>query len=106
MMIPSTMPDTLSDSCLSSVTEGNDHEDPIHGEQSLWRAVITQALIDAGSNSQKMSHKVERARAISWLSSRSKDFMTVCALADLDPQYVFSKAKEAMARNCQWRKPQ
>jgi hypothetical protein len=95
---------SVTDSYALTTLENDNNDGQINGERSLWRAVITQALVDAGSNSQKMSHKIERARAISWLSGKSKDFMTVCALADLDPNYVFNKSKEALKRNCQWRR--
>lgn len=81
----------------------NDDGQGIPGEQSLWRAVITQALMDASSNSKKVIDKVERARALAWFSMRNKDFLLVCALADLDPRYVLKKVKEAIARGCKWR---
>ena len=71
---------------------------------SLWRAVITQALMDAGSRSSKPHMRVARAHAISWLSGVSPEFYTVCSLAYMDPYYVKTKAKEAMARGCSWRK--
>ncbi len=72
-------------------------------ETSLWRAVITQALMDAGSNSAKMELRKEKARAIAWLSGVSEEFDLVCHLANLPPHYVRKKAKEAMARGCKWR---
>jgi len=73
------------------------------GFKALWRAVITQALMDAGSNSAKGEFKKEKARAISWLHSDSEDFKEVCSLADLDPTYVRRKAKEALKNGCKWR---
>lgn len=71
---------------------------------SLWKAVITQALMDAGSNSKKPEFKKEKARAISWPSGDSDDFYQVCVMADMDPEYVKSKAKEAIKGGCKWRK--
>jgi hypothetical protein len=44
------------------------------------------------------------AQVISWLSSHSADFATVCLMAGLEPEYVRTKAKEAIARGCAWRK--
>lgn len=83
-------------------TEKNEF-DPTKGEQALWRAVITQALMDAGSNSNKTELKYEKAQAIAWLSGRSSDFHEVCALAGLEPSYVKRKAREAIERGCIWR---
>lgn len=74
------------------------------GEHALWRAVITQALMDVASNSSKTIDKVERARATAWFSLRNPDFITVCHCADLDPAYVLQQAKAAIARGCAWRK--
>lgn len=76
----------------------------IIGERSLWRAVITQALMDAGSNSMKKDACYERAQAIAWLAGASPDFHTVCSLADMDTNYIKKKAKEAIKRGCMWRK--
>lgn len=75
------------------------------GEQALWKAVITQALMDAGSESKKPEMKYERAQAISWLSGLSPDFYAVCSLAGMDPDYVRQKAQEAIKRGCMWKKP-
>ena len=71
--------------------------------RAMWRGVITQALMDAGSNSAKIEMKKEKARAISWLSGLSDDFEEVCDLAGLSPDYVKKKAKEAIANGCKWR---
>jgi hypothetical protein len=73
------------------------------GYRALWRAVITQALMDAGSNSKKIEFRKEKARAISWLNGDSEDFSDVCALAGLDAGYVKKKAKEAIKNGCKWR---
>jgi len=77
--------------------------DSVRGERALWRAVITQALMDAGSNSAKKEMKYDKAQAIAWLASGSKDFHQVCTLADMDPEYVRQKSKEAIKRGCSWR---
>ncbi|MCP5362189.1 MAG: hypothetical protein H6908_06125 [Hyphomicrobiales bacterium] len=73
------------------------------GEQALWRAVITQALMDAGSDSSKPEMKYDRAQAVAWLAGTTKDFHTVCAYAGLDAVYVREKAREAIRRGCVWR---
>lgn len=74
------------------------------GERALWRAVITQALTDAANNSSKTVDKIERARARVWFSLGNPDFITVCSYADLDPYYVFERAKKAIEQGCKWRK--
>lgn len=78
-------------------------EDGARGERGLWRGVITQALMDAGSESSKREAKFDRAQAVAWLSGATKDFHMVCSLAGLDSDYVRRKAKEAIKRGCSWR---
>ena len=75
----------------------------IKGEQALWRAVIVQALMDAGSNSAKMEAKYERSQAICWLSTYSEDFKVVCDFAGFPADYVRTNSLKAMARGCKWR---
>lgn len=77
---------------------------PVKGEMALWSAVITQALMDAGSESKKPEAKKEKAKAIRWLLGNSVDFQIVCLNAGLDPCYVQQKALEAIGRNCSWRR--
>ncbi len=71
--------------------------------QALWRSVIMQALIDAASNSKKRIDKLNRARAIEWLKYSDEDFIEVCTLANMDPDYVRYNAQKAMDRGCKWR---
>ena len=78
-------------------------ESPSKGEEALWRAVITQALMDAGSHSTKREMRFVKAQAIAWLAGTSQDFHDVCALAGLPADYVRGKAREAIAKNCAWR---
>jgi hypothetical protein len=80
------------------------HEDkPTDPCTALWRAVIMQALIDAGNNFKRAEYKNYKAQAISWLSGNSDDFLEVCMLADMEPDYVKKMTKLALARNCKWR---
>lgn len=46
----------------------------------IWRAVITQALMDASSNAKKLDAKREKARALAWLNGNSDDFGGMCVL--------------------------
>lgn len=74
-------------------------------EPALWRAVITQALMDAASQSRKTDAQRSRHDALNWLLSNDSDLETVCDNAGLDPDYVRTKARAALARGCQWRLP-
>ncbi|MBX9726621.1 MAG: hypothetical protein K2X09_05085 [Rickettsiales bacterium] len=74
-------------------------------EQSIWRAVITQALMDAASQSRKSEARRSRSDALQWLLSDSRDFEAVCDNAGFDPGYIRRRAKEALARGCEWRLP-
>lgn len=74
-------------------------------EPGLWRAVITQALMDAASKSHKSEAQRRRSDAMQWLLSDSCDFEAVCDNAGLDPDYVRSRARTALRRNCEWRLP-
>ena len=74
-------------------------------EPGLWRAVITQALMDAATQSRKSHAKRAKTDAVKWLTSDASDFETVCDNAGLDPDYVRDNAKRALARGCQWRLP-
>ena len=71
--------------------------------RGLWCAVITQALMDAGSNSKKTRDKKAKIDAIKWLREDSSYFLEVCFRANLDPKYVKRKAAEALNRGCKWR---
>lgn len=74
-------------------------------EPSLWRAVITQALMDASSNSHKAENLKHKREALEWLKGDSDDFLTVCEHAGLCPHYVREQAALAIARGCNWRLP-
>lgn len=74
-------------------------------EPGLWRAVITQALMDAASQSHKSEARRSRHDALEWLLNEGTDFEVVCDNAGLDPDYVRSRARQALARGCQWRLP-
>ena len=83
--------------------EGNDSLHPHSGEQSLWRAVITQALMDASSKSKKMEMKYEKSQALCWITGYGEDFKTVCDFAGYAPDYIRENSIEAIKRDCKWR---
>ncbi len=73
------------------------------GEQALWCAVITQAMVDATSNLCKPETIHQKRDAIRWLISNSDDFVEVCERAGLDPNYVRKRAKKALTNPGAWR---
>ncbi len=74
-------------------------------EPGLWRAVITQALMDASNDSRKSEARRSRDDALKWLLNNDRDFEVVCDNAGFEPGYVRKRAKEALARDCEWRLP-
>lgn len=68
-------------------------------EVCLWKAVIMQALVDLGSHSNKKMAKINRIKAILWCNLNNKDFLTVCAHAELNPHYVYQKAQKIKKEN-------
>ncbi|MEZ5691351.1 MAG: hypothetical protein R3D71_06780 [Rickettsiales bacterium] len=72
-------------------------------EEALWKAVITQALMDALSRCKKMESQYNKHEAIRWLTENNKDFIDVCLSAGLNPNYVRKKAKIAIYSNKRWR---
>ena len=65
------------------------------GEQKLWQAVISRAVLDAGWSGKERDYDgslnieaTEKGRADAWLSSGSKDFRAVCDLAGIDPDFL------------------
>ncbi|MSO13471.1 hypothetical protein [Rickettsiales endosymbiont of Trichoplax sp. H2] len=81
------------------------HLKEIYAYKSIWRAVITQALMDASSNSKKKFAKKQKIDAIRWLLDDLyvDEFKMVCNLADLDYKNVLVKIKKALANGCKWR---
>lgn len=80
-----------------------DLPEDIRSMQSLWRAVITQALQDAASGSKKPEWIHARGPATAWLRDNSVDFQAVCHLAGRDPEDVRRKASQAAGRGYAWR---
>lgn len=87
---------------IELVADGNQEQEG-HCFRAMWRSVITQALMDAASNSNKKSEKSNKIKALRWLQGDNEDFLMVCHLADMDPNHVRVQAKAALARGCKWR---
>lgn len=104
-MSASRSANTLPASSETALTETHFHGSYADHEPGLWRAVITQALMDAASQSGKSEARRTRHDALHWLLHEGTDFEVVCDHAGLDPDYVRSRARKALARGCQWRLP-
>lgn len=70
----------------------------VMSEIALFRAVVLRALSDATKpNGGGRDALRERSQAQDWLVSGSRDFREVCHFAELDPDYVWGKAKALAA---------
>ncbi len=96
------MKKTKGEQINTHLLEDQEPEKPC-GVRALWRGVITQALMDAGSNSAKAEHRKEKLKAIAWLTGDCESFELVCSMAGLEPDYVKKKALAAMKNGCKWR---
>jgi len=76
---------------------------PTKGEAALWMAVITQAMMDALSKATNSEARYHKHEAIRWLTGNGRNFITVCQLADVDPDYIRRKAKRTLASPVAWR---
>lgn len=75
----------------------------VRGEMALWAAVITQAMMDALSHSRNPEIIQHKHEAIRWLTENTRDFVTVCHFAGMNPDYVRKRAKQAIANPVSWR---
>lgn len=64
--------------------------------ESLWKAVILQAVIDATSNYKRKEYQLEKDKAKSWLLNLNESFISVCLMAGCDPRYVQARAKNVL----------
>ena len=81
----------------------NDGNHAVRGESALWAAVITQAMMDALSKATNSEARYHKNEAINWLTGNSRNFITVCHFAGMDPDYVRKKAKRSIANPQNWR---
>jgi len=73
-------------------------------EEALWRAVITQAMVDAiTTNLSKLEFIIDKMEALTWLTSDSEDFLDVCERAGMDYNDVRVRAKKALTNPSAWR---
>lgn len=72
-------------------------------EQRMFRAVITEAVMDAIGKSRVSEstgpRDLARRQALSWFHDAGRDFQAVCELADLDPARTRSAVIDFLARD-------
>ncbi len=67
------------------------HDDPeTEHRHALWRAVISQQIMDAKNISLKPEKQALKKQAMDWLFYNESDFTMVCDLAGWEPDYVRS----------------
>ena len=72
-------------------------------EESLWKAVILQAIVDVTTQHSHTDSARSRLDALRWLTSNNPDFLDVCLRACLNPNQVRVMAKKAIANPGVWR---
>ena len=72
-------------------------------EESLWKAVIMQAMVDATILKPRLGEAGKKRDAMRWLLEDNDDFRDVCLRAGLDCHLVRVQAKKAMANPGAWR---
>ena len=65
-------------------------------ELKLFRAIITRAIEDAMYDGLHRYKIIDKREAISWLTSNSNDFKSICNYADIDSEYALTKFTKAM----------
>lgn len=82
------------------------HEDSLNcdGYTALWRAVLLRALQDATFPRERLANTPGQVPPTKTMQLSARDFFTpsrrrfqlVCSFADLDPDYVMRKYREAL----------
>jgi hypothetical protein len=67
-------------------------------ERVMWVNVVLQAIRDATEATSSNHPDYDRAQARAWFKPCNPDFIEVCHNAHLDPEAVYQKAKQAIAR--------
>ena len=65
-------------------------------EHILWTAVIAQAVRDATYEGIRKGYVDCKHKALTWLSKKSKDFKIVFRMANIDPDYAYTKIQIAL----------
>jgi hypothetical protein len=73
-------------------------------QTGLWRAVITQAVMDTFINSKRTSEILAKKNATEWLNINNPNFIMVCDFAHLNPYWVLKKVRYALENPRLWRR--
>ena len=69
-------------------------------EVRLYKAILTQAIIDASNIMDVKDSKKLELEAKIWIFGNSQYFQEVCYNAEIEPGFVIRIAKEAIKLNC------
>ena len=69
-------------------------------EITLYKAIITQAIIDATDISELPRAKLLEQDAKVWIFGNSDHFQKICYMAGIEPGFVVKITKEAIKLNC------
>jgi hypothetical protein len=67
----------------------------------LYKAIITQAIIDATNISTAPRARAMELDAKEWIFGNSDYFQKICHMARIEPGFVIKITKEAIKLNCQ-----
>ncbi len=65
-------------------------------EVSLYKSIITQAIIDCTNISDDNSLKLIEKEAKEWIFGNSRDFKEICYKAEIEPHFIIKLAKKAI----------
>jgi hypothetical protein len=77
----------------------NEEKNYTKGETALWRSVIIRALEDLSLPSSNKRYKLWKKQAYQWFFSQNEEFIIICEMANLSPQYVLKIAYEIVNKN-------
>ena len=66
----------------------------------LYKAIITQAIIDATNTSDAPKARAMEQDAKTWIFGNSDYFQKICYMAEIEPGFVVKITKEAIKLNC------
>lgn len=79
-------------------TETHDNE----AFKRLWIAVVIQAIEDLTILSTKQEDVLARNQAFNWFRSNSADFKETCLNADIEPEWLRSKIRNASPKQLRY----
>ncbi len=71
----------------------------MYNEKVLWQSVILQAIYDVMMPPTTQEDRREKNRAIAWFNKANKDFLLVCDMAGMSPDFTIMGMKKALQRS-------